>query len=47
MLPVEQRIRTDKTLSYNINEIEKIEEFSYVHRLTRLLYFIAFELNMH
>jgi hypothetical protein len=34
-------------LSYNFTEIEKIEEFKDLHAVTRNLYFLPFELNMH
>lgn len=47
MLPMNERMRTDKVLSYNFNEFEKIEEFSDLYRLSKLLYFLPFELNMY
>jgi hypothetical protein len=36
----------DKSFSYNFVEIEKIEEFKDLHRLSKYLYFLPFELNM-
>ncbi|CDW75041.1 UNKNOWN [Stylonychia lemnae] len=47
LLPLEQRIRNDKVLPFNINEIEKIDEFAQLHKITKLVYFLPFELNMH
>ena len=47
LLPPEQRLRSDKIFTYNITEIEKITEFSNLHKLTQSLYFLAFELNKH
>ena len=47
MLPMNERMRTDKVLSYNFNEFEKIEEFSDLYRISKLLYFLPFELNMY
>ena len=47
MLPPEQRPRNDKTFSYNITQIEGIEEYKDLHTLTKYLYCLPFELNMH
>ena len=33
-------------MSYNINDIEKIDEFQNLYKLTKLVYCLPFELNM-
>ena len=46
-LPPEERLRNDKALSININQIEGIEEYIYLHKLIKLIYCVPFELNLH
>jgi hypothetical protein len=46
-LPPEERPRNDKTFFFNVKHIEDINEYKDLHKLSKLLYCIPFELNMH
>lgn len=46
-LAPEERLRNDKCLEVNINQIEGIEEFASLHKLLKFLYCLPFELNQN